>query len=86
MNRVIVTSCMVGLCHMQVCACKDATDAEILSVCNAENPSGTANGWVSVVRTLEQAPAYPESPEIAAQQLPGPCADNPERLHFLVEC
>ena len=84
MNRVIVTRCVLGICYMQVC--KDATDEEILLVCNAENPSGTTNGWVSVVRTLEQAPAYPEYPEIAANQLPGPCADHPDRLHILVGC
>ena len=30
MDKVVVTRGIVGLCHMQVCAHKDATDEEIL--------------------------------------------------------
>jgi hypothetical protein len=72
MNKVVVvTRGFVGLCHMQVCAEKDATDAEILAVCNSENPSGTNNGWGRVIRD--------DSPDVN----PAECADNPNRLHFL---
>lgn len=50
MDRVIVTRAMVGIAHMQVCAVEDATDEEILRVCNRENPSGTSLGWCEVYR------------------------------------
>lgn len=40
-RRVSITQAAIGICHMQVCAAKDATDDEILKVCNYENPSGT---------------------------------------------
>ena len=49
--RVIITRGMVGICHMQVCIVKDATDEEILRVCNGENPSGTSLGWATVLRS-----------------------------------
>ena len=41
-KRVIVTKFYNGLCGMQVCAVHDATDEEVLAVCNRENPSGTS--------------------------------------------
>lgn len=82
MERVVVTRAMIGICHMQVCAIKDVTDEEILDVCNAENPSGTSNGWASVIR--EQG----DNPEFwgGDKMLPVKCDDDPERLHFLVAC
>ena len=75
MERVIVMRGMVGICHMLVCVERDATDDEILSVCNRENPSGTTCGWTNVVR---------EGDEMA----PGPveCSEHPNRLHMLVSC
>jgi len=76
MERVVVTRCMVGICHMQVCAVADATDEEILHVCNTQNPSGTSHGWGTVIR---DNPEYP-------QQNPGPCEEYPERIHFLISC
>lgn len=77
MERIIVTNPFCGICHMQVCADKDATDGEILAVCNRENPSGTSLGWTTVVR------------ETNAEQdnmKPVVCSEYPERLHFLVSC
>lgn len=71
-KRIVVTNPFVGICGMQVCAPKDATDAEILAVCNHENPSGTSNGWSSVIREGQGAPV--------------PCSDDPEKMHFLAEC
>jgi len=50
MDRVIITRGVVGIAHMQVCVIKDATDEEILKVCNQENPSGTSLGWCEVYR------------------------------------
>ena len=79
MDRVIITSPVVGICHMQVCAVKDATDEEILHVCNRGNPSGTTNGWSSVVREAE-----PDS--IFKTPAPVACAETPDRIHFLVGC
>jgi hypothetical protein len=57
---------------MQVCCEKDATDEEILSVCNRENPSGTHNGWSSVIRTGDGMLVV--------------CSEDTGRLHILVEC
>lgn len=76
MERVIVTRPIIGICHMAVCAAKDATDEEILSVCNRENPCGTTQGWVSVIRDDKEYP----------QCNPVKCADDPERLHIMVAC
>jgi hypothetical protein len=77
--RVVVTRAMVGLVHMQVCACKDATDEEILDICNRDNPAGTSNGWSKVCRNTE-----PE--EFWGKTMPTQCADDPARMHFLVAC
>lgn len=83
MERVIITRCMVGICHMQVCAVNDATDEEILEKCNRENPSGTSHGWGTVVRTVEKDGGIFDDPSM----LPKPCADHSEtRTHFLVAC
>lgn len=79
MDRVIVTRSMVGLVFMQVCATADATDEEILEVCNRENPSGTTNGWGTVCRNTEPDDFW-------GNTMPVVCKDNPERLHFLVAC
>lgn len=77
MNRVLITKPMVGICHMQVCAASDATDEEILEVCNRENPSGTTNGWGIVHRADH---------ETWGTIAPVACADNPDRLHIIVGC
>jgi hypothetical protein len=76
-ERVIITKPMVGAVHMQVCAVNDATDEEILAVCNRENWSGTQNGWATVCRSDD---------EFWGKVGPVPCADNPERTHFIVAC
>jgi hypothetical protein len=72
MERVVITNAFVGFCHMQVCAVSDATDEEILLVCNSQNPSGTSNGWTMVLRDGEGGP-------VACEQEPG-------RMHFLAVC
>ena len=78
--RVVVTRPFVNLFTMQVCAVKDATDDEILSVCNLENHAGTSNGWARVIRE--------HGDEGSASSAPGPiqCADHGDRMHFLVVC
>ncbi len=80
-KQVVVTKCTMGIpgvfgiASMQVCAQKDATDEEILNVCNAENPSGTRGGWSGVVREDEEN--YPGSVQ---------CDDNEDRLHLIITC
>jgi hypothetical protein len=76
-QRVVVTRMFSGICHMQVCAHKDATDEEILAVCNRENPAGTSNGWASVVK---------EDSEFWQGVAPVQCADDPNRMHYMVAC
>ena len=80
--RVIVTRHMIGVCHMQVCVVPDATDEEILTVCNRENPSGTKNGWGVVIRTFDQLHDF------WPVKLIGPvtCSGHPGRQHFMVSC
>ena len=68
---------LYALAFMQVCAATDATDEEILTVCNRENIAGTQAGWTRVNRdTSEQ------------RKVQGPviCAENPARIHLLVSC
>lgn len=79
--RVIVTRPMVGVCAMQVCAVKDATDEEILAVCNDENPAGTTNGWGEVIRSVEEDSLFK-----TANSQPVQCVDHDDRMHFLVLC
>jgi hypothetical protein len=76
-ERVVVTREFVSLLFMQVCAVADATDEEILQVCNAQNECGTSAGWSWVVR--EGNAPTPEAK-------PGPCETYPGRLHFLAGC
>lgn len=71
-DRVHITRPVLSVCHMQVCAVSDATDDEILEVCNRMNPSGTSNGWSEVVRSGHGAPVQ--------------CEDESWRTHFLVVC
>ncbi len=77
MEKVIVTKPMVGLCHMQVCVDKTATDEEILTVCNRDNPSGTSSGWGRVIKSDD-----PNWGTIGPVQ----CKEYPSRIHYLVSC
>lgn len=72
MDRVVVTIPVMGICHMQVCAVKDATHEEILEVCNRENFSGTSNGWNEVCADNGREPIQ--------------CEDDENRIHYLVSC
>jgi hypothetical protein len=79
--RVIITRRVVTTCFMQVCAVADATDEEILEVCNRKNPSGTEHGWNQVVRRVKKKSLF-----LSKKSEPEPCEEHPGRLHFLVLC
>lgn len=81
MERVIITKSFMGIAHMQVCAANDASDEEILWACNHRNPSGTSNGWCEVIREDYASDFWP-----AEKMRPVVCADDPQRLHFMVGC
>jgi hypothetical protein len=81
MERVVVTIPIVNICTMQVCALKEATDEEILAVCNKENPAGTENGWSTVIREVDKSNIFK-----GKNKIPVPCDDYPDRLHILVLC
>jgi len=78
MNRVVVTKPIIGAYAMQVCAKSEATDEEILLVCNKENPSGTTNGWGTVFRKVNKLHGK--------RFLPVQCKDYSDRKHFMVFC
>jgi len=85
MDKVIVTEPFVNIFTMQVCADKDATDEEILSVCNTQTLEGTSNGWSRVIRKADDVPAFYTSMNDARKKaLPMQCEDYPDRLYFLV--
>lgn len=84
-ERVTVSRCFFNIFTMQVCAVNDATDAEILEVCNRENRAGTTNGWATVLRA-EQIDQSGESLGREPNKAPIACADDPSRTHFLVLC
>lgn len=81
-QRVLVTMPYAGLRAMQVCVVEDATDEEILAVCNSENPQIVLGGWHTVVRSIEHAKRCGVD-EVSA---PGKCAECSGRLHKIVLC
>ena len=78
MERVVVTKPIIGIYAMQVCAEKDATDEEILLVCNRDNVAGTIDGWTRVFREVDE--------HHKENLLPVQCDDYSERMHFIVFC
>ena len=80
-QRVLVTLPFAGLRAMQVCAVQDATNEEILKVCNEENPQLVTGGWHTVVRTEEDI-----KDGTSVEALPGRCVEFPDRLHIIVLC
>ena len=86
-ERVVVTQPMCdpatfglyALAFMQVCAVRDATDDEILTVCNRENHAGTQDGWTTVNRDTDED----EQPRVQGAV---DCAEDAARIHLLVSC
>lgn len=81
-QRVCVTLPYAGFRAMQVCVVQDATDQEILEVCNRENPQLVSRGWHTVVRDAAHAREIGVD-ECAA---PGKCVECPDRLHKIAIC
>jgi hypothetical protein len=75
-GRVVITHPFMGICAMVACAVDDATDEEILKVCNAKNPSGVSSGWSIVVRDNMAG----------LNGLPSKCKHYNDRTHFIVLC
>lgn len=80
MDRVIITGSRCGIVGMRVCTVMDATDKEILHACNWKNPSGTENGWDTVIRKVDEE----RGDEV--KHLPVDCERYKDRKHFLVTC
>ena|SRR3990172_6866517 len=80
-ERVVISKMFVSLLFMQVCAVPDATDEEILELCNRKNVCGTSAGWSYVVRAKRDDDYW-----ITDNHLPKPCEQFAPRLHFLVGC
>lgn len=79
--RVQIHNPFVGIAHMQVCVEKDATDEEILRVCNEQNYSGTTGGWSTVIRENYEDDFWP-----AEKMRPVQCQQYLHRVHLLVAC
>lgn len=77
-DRVHITKPIIGICFMQVCCAAGVEDREILQVANTENPAGTTNGWVTVIRESDR--------NYEPHQWPVQCEEFPDRTHFLVVC
>ena len=82
MERVVVSRMFFNVVTMQVCAVADASDEEILEVCNRENPCGTKNGWTQVIRETEGKDSLFKGPN----KTPVDCEEHEGRKHFLVLC
>jgi len=67
---------------MQVCVVSDATDEEILRICNSENPQLVSGGWHTVVRDKDHARQLGVSEDAA----PGNCVECKGRLHKIALC
>lgn len=78
-DRVFITKRFAGLGTMQVCTASDATDEEILSVCNQDTDKILNSQeietdhptWNHVIREGELAPVQ--------------CEKHPSRKHIIVE-
>lgn len=77
-DDVVVTQPFIGLLYMQVCAYGETPPERVEEAANALNPAGTSGGWHIV---LEDPPDW-DGKSIA----PVSCADNPERLHYILSC
>ena len=82
-ERVFLTGLYAGVWSNHVCVVPDATDEEILAVCNANEPSvyGKKYRWTRVIRTEEDAKAIGVSWKDAK---PGTCLECPPRIHMVV--
>ena len=71
-RKVIVTKPVVGIFYMQVCVKNGTPDSEILYEANRQNPSGTSNGWMEIIKEDPGKPVV--------------CGDDDSRTHYLLAC
>jgi len=81
-QRVLVTLPYAGFRAMQVCVVEEATDEEILKICNRENPQLVNGGWHTVVKSKKHA----KECGVDENSAPGKCEDCPGRLHKIILC
>lgn len=75
---VVVTKPFIGLLYMQVCAYGEVPPQRVEDRANALNPSGTSTGWHIIV--------VDEPEEDGPSKAPVRCADDPARVHYLLNC
>lgn len=65
-----------GLCHCSVCAPKDLSVEEVVAEVNLIYPTGIFSNW------------SPSEDKTFATGDPNPCVcqDDPNRLHYLLDC
>jgi hypothetical protein len=66
----------IGLLDCQVCVPKDWTDQQIMDFVNTANPCGTQLGWQIRKEGSEHLQGAPERRT---------CADNPNRVHIMLD-
>ena len=66
----------VGFVHCSACAPRDATPEEIRREADERSPTGLAHGWqISTDKTFANG-----------DPMPRVCEQNPDRLHWLLDC
>ena len=65
----------VGICAASVCVEKDATPKEIEREVNARHPTGVTPWAMSEDATFK-----------GGEPNPCPCPDEPDRVHYLLNC
>lgn len=83
-KRAMVTGAYAGLFACQVCVVPDATDEEILAVCNRDDPRTEGFSWTKVIRTKEDVKAEGLRSLDGSSVIPGQCVECPPRLHMIV--
>ena len=73
---VVVTQPFVGLLYMQVCAYGEVSPERVQERANELNPAGTRNGWFIIT----------EDNEDHGPKGPVQCAQDPARVHWMLNC
>jgi hypothetical protein len=60
-----------GIFSIQVCAANSLSEKEVMDITNVLQPAGTEHGWGTIDHGDRQ---------------PVPCADHPNRTHYVIDC